>query len=160
MAEATLAFVRESGDAEGLQKLDLNTLLSSICEDFAELGGDVQYQEGPPQTYVCRPVSLKRALSNLVSNALTYGGKTRVSMERDQAEVCIVVRDWGPGIPTQRMQQVFEPFFRLEGSRSRATGGVGLGLSIAQQIVHAHGGRIELRNREPGLEARVLLPLS
>jgi signal transduction histidine kinase len=102
---------------------------------------------------------LKRALVNLVENAVRYAGSARVRLSQDKDGVVVTVEDSGPGIPQSRLEDVFEPFVRLEASRSRETGGVGLGLSIARSIARAHGGELTLANRsEGGLIARMTLP--
>jgi signal transduction histidine kinase len=104
-------------------------------------------------------MALKRALGNLVRNAILYGGRADVSVEPEQDGYVIIVRDSGPGIPEAELDRVFTPFFRLETSRNKSSGGVGLGLSIARSTARAHGGDIRLVNRpEGGLEARLFLP--
>jgi signal transduction histidine kinase len=110
--------------------------------------------------YAGRPLLLKRCLSNLLDNAVKYGGKAMVRVEDTKDVLRFRIVDEGPGIPEDELEQVFEPFFRLEGSRCRNTGGTGLGLSIARNIARAHGGELSLRNRTKGggLEAIVSLP--
>jgi signal transduction histidine kinase len=103
-------------------------------------------------------VALRRAVRNLLENAVRYGERCRLRLERDRSEVRIVIEDEGPGIPADRQEQVFEPFVRLEESRSGETGGIGLGLAIARSIARAHGGDISLRNL-PGRGLRVSLSL-
>ena len=107
-----------------------------------------------------RPVALKRAIANLVSNALSYGGAARVRLAAPQGGVVrLAVEDDGPGIPEDELENVFTPFRRLEGSRNRETGGTGLGLPIARNILRAHGGDVVLRNRPGGgLDALAILP--
>ena len=108
----------------------------------------------------CRPVALKRALRNLIENGIRYGDGVSVHAARSAGEAIIRITDKGPGIPEEKLKDVFEPFVRLEESRSEETGGIGLGLAITRSIIHAHGGRIELKNRpEGGLQADVRLPL-
>ncbi|EQD65609.1 ATP-binding region, ATPase-like domain protein, partial [mine drainage metagenome] len=105
-----------------------------------------------------RPQALKRCLTNLVSNAVSFGERARIELY-DGAALRILVHDDGPGIPAEALERVFEPFFRLEASRSRDTGGSGLGLSIARDVAQAHGGTVLLRNRpEGGLTAELRLP--
>jgi signal transduction histidine kinase len=107
----------------------------------------------------CRPVGLKRALRNIVENALAYGQRARISVERKQGQALIIVDDDGPGIPESEREKVFKPFVRLEASRNKATGGVGLGLAIARTIVRSHGGDIALQNRpQGGLRVVISLP--
>ncbi|MEP3302884.1 MAG: ATP-binding protein, partial [Roseibium sp.] len=108
----------------------------------------------------CRPLSLKRAIRNLIENGIRYGERVEVTIARDDRKAVIRFRDFGPGIPAARLADVFEPFVRLEESRSEETGGIGLGLSITRSIIHAHGGEITLRNHpDGGLEATVRLPV-
>nr|WP_243748786.1 ATP-binding protein [Pseudomaricurvus alcaniphilus] len=159
MAEATLSFVRQAGDQEALQKVDLNALLGSLCDDLAALEQPVNYADTGAQTLMCRPVSLKRALRNLIENAVRYGGAADVSLKRQGNSLVVAVRDSGPGIPEAEMEAVFDPFYRLESSRNRETGGMGLGLSIARQIIHSHGGQLTLTNTHPGLKVSVSLPV-
>ena len=159
MSEASLAFVRHAGDVEPTQRADLTALLSSVCDDLQDLGLDVECDPLESVVMALRPVSIKRALRNLIENAVYYGEQARVSLvsEGDQAVIRIV--DNGPGIDPSEMDSVFEPFVRLEQSRSRQTGGMGLGLSIARQVVRNHGGEVSLKNLEPGLKVEVTLPL-
>lgn len=159
MAEAALDFVKQTGDREPLQAVDVNALLQSLCEDFADTGAEVDYEECEPVTLRCRLVSLKRALRNLMENAIKYAGATQVRCRKEADRLIIEVSDQGPGIPEDQLDRVFDPFFRLESSRNRDTGGTGLGLAIARQIVQAHGGSITLQNTRPGLKAVVSIPL-
>ena len=110
-------------------------------------------------TLSCRPVSLKRALRNLIENAVVHGERARVRLEDRGDVVAVIIEDDGPGLRPEAMEQVFEPFFRLEGSRSRESGGIGLGLAIARSIIRGHGGEITLANRDQGgLEVTASLP--
>ncbi|ULJ75519.1 ATP-binding protein [Rhizobium gallicum] len=163
MTEATLAFARGEATVEETRTIELNALVGSLCDDLAELGQNVEFSEGAKINYRCRPEGLRRAIRNLVENAVRYGGEARVHLFHTPTTIDIVVEDDGPGIPENATEQVFAPFFRLEQSRSRETGGVGLGLSIARAIVRHHGGDIGLsQNRPaqkwPGLRASVSLP--
>lgn len=157
--EATLAFTREEVGEEAV-RADLSTLVESVCDDFADIGQPVLFEPAPRLPLICRTNSIRRAVRNLVENAVAYGGIARVSMHRHGEEVEITVADDGNGIPETAMERVFEPFVRLEESRNRRTGGVGLGLSIARSVVRGHGGDIRLRNRPGGgLDAVITLPL-
>ncbi|PRD40620.1 two-component sensor histidine kinase [Phyllobacterium phragmitis] len=158
MTEGTLALARGEATIEETRTIDLNALVGSLCDDLAELGQDVEFEEGAKANYRCRPDGLRRAIRNLVENAVRYGGKARVSVLHTSATIDIVVEDEGPGIPETAAEQVFAPFFRLEQSRNRDTGGVGLGLSIARAIVRHHGGDIILSQIKPGLRASICLP--
>lgn len=157
--EATLLFAREEATSEPTRVVDLAALVESVVEDLADLGGEVAFEGNTRIPYRCRPASLRRAVRNLVENALAYGRRAKVRLESAAGELRVVVEDEGPGIPEADLERVFEPFVRLEGSRSRATGGVGLGLAIARTIARGHGGDVRLRNRpEGGLAATLVLP--
>jgi len=159
MSEATLAFAREDAAAEPARTVDLDALIGSLTDDLAEMGKDVTFAEGKRIAYSCRPTALRRALGNLVDNAVRYGERARVALEATPAGPVITIDDDGPGIPAAQIAEVFKPFVRLERSRSRDTGGSGLGLSIARSIVLSHGGELTLANRDGGgLRATVRLP--
>ena len=159
MTEDALAFIREDIRREETRTVDLHALLDSVAADLGELGHDIAVAETERILVACRPTALRRALRNLLENAAAYGGGAAAHIERTGEEICIVVEDEGPGIPNAELERVFEPFVRLETSRSRDTGGSGLGLAIARGIVRGHGGDISLENRaEGGLRATVALP--
>jgi len=159
MTEAALAFVREEATAEDTRTVDLPALVESLCDDLAELGHSVAFIDGPAINYRCRPDALRRAIRNLVENAVRYGERARVRVSPTAKGIDIIVEDDGPGIPDEAMEQVFAPFYRIEDSRNRETGGVGLGLSIARAIARHHGGDVVLRNGAKGLQATISLPL-
>jgi signal transduction histidine kinase len=159
ICEATLAFTRAEATTEETRILDLTELVREVTEDFRLAGKDVD--DVRFESIVCpvRPVALKRAVRNLVENAVRYGGTARVSVFADAGQGVIAVEDDGPGIPDDRIGDAFQPFVRLEPSRSSETGGIGLGLTIAHSIVNAHGGELTLANRVPhGLRAEIRLP--
>ena len=159
MVEATLAYLREGREAEEPRPADLVAVLRTVCDAAADAGGDVEYQG--PETLVLplRRVAVRRAFANLVGNAVAHGGNTRVALRREPGRVVVEVADDGPGIPEAELERVFEPFRRLDASRNRATGGVGLGLTIARRAVQAEGGTLRLANRPGGgLSAVVALP--
>ncbi|MCY4460096.1 MAG: ATP-binding protein [Albidovulum sp.] len=159
MTEDTLAFIREDARREETRNVDLHALLDSVGADLAELGHDIAVADSSRVLVACRAAALRRALRNLLENAAAYGGRATVRIDRGNAETRIVIEDEGTGIPEDDLGRVFEPFVRLEASRSRKTGGTGLGLAIARSIVRAHGGDILLQNRtEGGLRATVALP--
>lgn len=160
ICETTLAFTRAEAVSEATRSVDLRALCAELAEEFTLAGADVQAATGAPLSMPCRPVALKRAVRNLVENAVRYGGCARLSAMPDaDGGVSIVVEDDGPGLPADRMEDAFQPFVRLEASRSAETGGIGLGLAIARSIVKAHGGELTLANRpEGGLRARLALP--
>jgi signal transduction histidine kinase len=145
-------------DDESPQQTDVGTLLADLRREFAELGGTVNVEGSAKARVVVKPQALKRCLTNLLSNAIKYGERATVIVE-DGKDLVLRVLDEGPGIPPESLEQVFEPFFRLESSRNSTTGGVGLGLGIARDIAQAHGGSLIVRNRFPqGLEAVLTLP--
>jgi signal transduction histidine kinase len=150
MTEATLAFAREEARREDTRTVDLAALVESLCEDLCDLGMEVTYSGPPSLLYPCRSVSLKRALRNLIENAVTYGRRALVTLAPADHEVQIAIDDDGPGIPEADFERAFAPFVRLEESRSQETGGIGLGMAIARSIVRGHGGDITLANRASG----------
>jgi signal transduction histidine kinase len=159
MIEAALAFARDQSAVERAGPLDLAVLLQTVCEEAADGGADATYQGPPHAAFVGRPGALKRAFANLVDNAVEYGRAARVGLEAGEGQLCVCIDDDGPGIPEAELERVFEPFARLEGSRSRNTGGVGLGLALVRAAIGAHGGTVTLVNRaQGGLRARVRLP--
>ena len=159
MTEDALAFIREDMQREETRTVDLHALLDSVAADLGELGRDIAVADSERVLVACRALALRRALRNLLENAAAYGGRAAARIERDDREIRVLVEDEGPGIPEAELERVFEPFVRLEASRSRDTGGSGLGLAIARSIVRSHGGDIRLENRAGGgLRATVTLP--
>ena len=159
MIAATLDFAREDRRDEPLQAVDLAALLQSLVDDRADAGADIAY-DGPDRADIaCRPTALKRAFANLIDNAVKYGGGGSVRLADAEGALRVEIVDRGPGIPAAEREAVFRPFYRLETSRSRETGGVGLGLSIARDILRSHGGTIALGDGEPkGLRVTVEIP--
>ncbi|GGC58834.1 hypothetical protein GCM10011504_41330 [Siccirubricoccus deserti] len=166
MVAATLAFARDDSATEPNVALDLAALCRTVLDEAADahldLAEAIAY-EGPERLVVqARPVAMKRAIANLVGNALAYGGAARIALAAPGTHgqpLRILVEDDGPGIPDEELETVFQPFRRLETSRNRETGGTGLGLPIARNIIRAHGGDVVLRNRPAGgLAAVVTLP--
>ncbi|SON54080.1 Osmolarity sensor protein EnvZ [Hartmannibacter diazotrophicus] len=158
MTEATLAFAREDVSHEPARRVDLAALVSALGDDFADMGENVTVTAPDRLDLTVRPTALRRAIRNLIENALRYGGSAHITMEVGE-DIVIAIEDEGPGIPNGHMEEVFEPFVRLETSRSQETGGVGLGLATARSIAHAHGGEIRLSNRpKGGLRAAIHLP--
>lgn len=158
MAEAALSFAQSESLAEATRVVELNALLESICDDLAELDWKVEFQSNGRLPYPCRPAALRRAVRNVIENAVRYGDQARVSLLPSQEGVEILVEDDGPGIAEADRDKVFEPFVRLESSRNRDTGGVGLGLAIARSIVRNHGGEITLSQAAAGLRVHIHLP--
>lgn len=143
-------------------RADLHALLDSMVCDYTDAGRAVRLLDMPGLTVQTRPQALRRIVGNLVDNALKFAGEAEIAVTADAAgAVCIAVRDRGPGIPADQLQAVLKPFYRLENSRSRDTGGAGLGLAIALQLAEALGGRLALANREGGgLEVCLHLPVA
>ena len=139
--------------------VDLGVLVGDACEDVADAGGKACYL-GPRGVDVpCRPTLVRRAVANLIDNAIKYGAVARVKIVREPDRVAIVVDDDGPGIPVEEQEKVFAPFYRLDASRDPGKAGVGLGLSVARTIAREHGGDVTLANRDGGgLSARIELP--
>jgi signal transduction histidine kinase len=147
------------GGTEAPQKMDLDALVGALVADYQDTGQPVhlQGQLGLPAT--TRPHALRRILSNLIDNAIKFGGSAAVQLAAHDQALTIAVLDTGPGIPPDQLEAVTKPFYRVEGSRNRDTGGTGLGLAIAQQLALAIGARLSLHNREGGgLEVRLTLP--
>lgn len=159
MVAHTLDFMRDASSSEAVQRIDVTALLESLQTDYQDTGGRVEIEGRSLQPYRGRPLALRRCLTNLVDNAIRYGNRATVKVEDAADSLTLRVLDCGPGIPEHELDQAFEPFFRGEASRSRETGGSGLGLGIARNIARAHGGDLVLRNRaEGGLEAILTLP--
>jgi len=160
MVESTLAFAREEAQAEPVREIDLAALVEGTVEDLSELGLEVRLVASEPVVARIRSAAVRRALRNLIENAVRYGKRARVGLVREGEEAVVRVDDDGPGIPVDKLEEVFEPFVRLDPSRSSETGGVGLGLAIARGIARAHGGDVSLVNRpEGGLRACLRIPL-
>jgi len=159
MVTQTLEFMRGLSNHEPTQLIDIMGLLESLQADNEAMGRTVTIDGRAARPLKGVPQLLKRCLSNLIDNAVLYGKSAKIRVEEGLDQLVIRVRDHGPGIADGELEKVFEPFYRLEGSRSRETGGTGLGLSIARNIAQAHGGDVRLRNREDGgLESILTLP--
>lgn len=157
LLDGTLDFLRGKAVEEPMQPVDLVALAESLVDDFAPRGA-VTLRAPPSLRIVGRPLALKRAFANLIDNALKYGGGVEVEFSATPQGVRVCIDDAGPGLPADQLDKVFEPFYRIEGSRSRDTGGAGLGLAIVRQIARAHGGEVTLANR-PGGGLRAVLHL-
>ena len=159
MVKEGLLLARSMDSSEPMQPMDLDSLLDSVCSDAVEFGQDVELAGQSRMTVRARPMEMRRCLTNLVDNAVKYGNCARVQVSAVNHSAVIRISDRGPGIPEDQLERVFEPFYRLEASRSRETGGTGLGLTIARNIIEQHGGTIALANRkEGGLEVKLSLP--
>lgn len=158
MLNATLDYLRGEAQTESWQLLDIQALVHSVADDAQETGQDITVS-GDAKPLLAQPATLRRCVLNLVENAVRYGQKAHLSLIDAPDQLIIEIRDEGPGIPEDQMEQVFEPFFRLESSRNKTTGGVGLGLAIAREAVRRCGGELTLRNAEGGgLIANINLP--
>jgi signal transduction histidine kinase len=159
MIAATLQFARDESAIEAQRPTDLAALLQSIVDDMVEAGLPVKMEPAESVVASCRPDALKRAIRNLLNNSVKYGKTARAAITTTPTAIEIIIDDEGPGIPEQELKRVLQPFYRVESSRSRETGGIGLGLAITQSIVQTDGGELTLANRpEGGLRAKVKLP--
>lgn len=160
MLGSALDFLQGKAAQEALKPLDLTALVESMVDDYADLGQAVSLRAPEALRITGRPQALRRAIGNLVENALKYGGQAAIEISQVEGSLRIAVEDEGPGLADTELEKVFEPFYRIESSRSRDTGGVGLGLAIVRQVAHGHGGEVVLENRAGGgLRALLRLPL-
>jgi two-component system osmolarity sensor histidine kinase EnvZ len=159
MVDSALTFFRDDASLEAFTHFDLPELLKSIIDDYGDQGITLTYDGPDHGTHHGRPHALRRAFVNLIENAVKYATPPAVHVHLTNERATIIICDKGPGLPEEALEQAFAPYHRLETSRNRASGGVGLGLTAARSIIRAHGGDIRLSNRVPGgLEARVDLP--
>ncbi|RED50800.1 sensor histidine kinase [Aestuariispira insulae] len=183
MIRDAIDFLKGSIIQEPMERLDFPSLVQSICDDYADTGAPVSFLEPQFMTvttmgtvfggftrevelkdvltgYISgQPVALGRVFDNLIGNAVKFGGQARVEMQVKPTEIIVEITDKGPGIPDEEFSNVFKPFYRLEKSRNRQTGGSGLGLSIAKSVIDLHHGMIDLLNLpQGGLLVRVILP--
>lgn len=158
MLNATLDYLRGQAQPEPVQQLDILALLHAMAEDAAEQDQQIRI-DGEAAPLWVQPQAIRRCLNNLLTNAVRYGEQAEVAVRDRDDRLEIRIRDHGPGIPEEKLESVFQPFYRLEGSRNRSTGGVGLGLSIARAIARSQGGELVLHNAEGGgLLATLTLP--
>ncbi|MDB5661925.1 MAG: integral rane sensor signal transduction histidine kinase [Sphingomonas bacterium] len=159
MIAETIAFVRGASAPFRPERIDLAALIGRIAEQAKDTGRPVSFEGAPPAWVMGDALSLERLIDNLVNNAVAFGGAAEIVIARTGRQVAVMVRDRGPGLSEAMLDRAFEPFERGEPSRSRSTGGVGLGLTIARAIARTHGGTLALANRVGGgLEARLILP--
>ncbi len=162
MISATLTFAGDELKGEQLEPVDLAAMLISLCDSYSDRNCDTRYDGPDHLSAICQPVAIKRAIINLIDNAIKYGGCARVQLSHSGGCATILVADDGPGIPPEKAELAFQPFWRMDSARSRGTGGVGLGLTISRDIVRTHGGEITLGQppQGVGLEVRIMLPLA
>ena len=158
--EDILTLARSGRSRETFERADVSELPRSVAEDYRELGQPVTFDADAPHLLEVQPNLLRRAIRNLLDNALKYAGAAEIEVSGGKQAVTIAVRDRGPGLPPQELERVSGAFYRGEPSRNRETGGAGLGLSIAQAVADAHGGKLTFANREGGgLIASIELPI-
>jgi two-component system OmpR family sensor kinase len=159
MLDATLAFLRGDKSDEDVRPVDVAAILQTIANDFEDAGEEISFQANGRAVVDGRSNSLKRALTNLVQNAVKHGGSAAISVTERDANVIVAISDHGPGIAPAQLENVFSPFVRLDPARGRQIGGYGLGLTVARSLIRMHGGDVQLSNRSSGgLEAKVSLP--
>ncbi|UXY16326.1 ATP-binding protein [Chitiniphilus purpureus] len=157
MVKGALQSVKDTDIHENRTAVRLDLLLERMARDAKLAGGEVAFAGGAV-TVIAKPLAIKRALSNLIDNALKYGGRAEVLLTESDDLVELTIRDHGPGVPEEMLDRLFDPYVRLEHGRQSNSGGMGLGLGIARNIIHAHGGGLLLGNHpEGGLVARVTL---
>lgn len=160
MISGTMAFVRDATQPAAHTSLELSSLVESLVDEMSETGADVGVEGCDRVIIDGDPVALRRLLNNLLENAVKFGGSARARVIAEPHFAVVEIDDEGPGLPERELERVFEPFYRHEGSRSRNTGGIGLGLAVVRSVARAHGGDATLEPRRPrGLTARVRLPL-
>jgi signal transduction histidine kinase len=162
MISSILSFAQDYARTEAMTRFDINGLLQSLSDDIKDSGGKINYSA--PENRVAfygRFIAMKRALNNLLENAIKYGVEVDVELSTQDEKIHIKIMDIGPGIPQEEMEQVFAPFYRVDRARSPEQSGSGLGLTVARDIIRAHGGDISLSNRDPhGLSVHVILPIN
>ncbi len=161
MIADTMAFVRGTNPPIRPEAIDLAALIARIAEGAADTGRAVRFAGAAGVTVVGDALALERLIDNLLNNAIAFAGAAEIELTAAGAQAILLVRDRGPGLSEAMLRRAFDPFERGDPSRSRATGGVGLGLTIAQAIARSHGGELTLANRPGGgLDARLALPLA
>jgi signal transduction histidine kinase len=159
MIGGVLALIRDEGQPRRREKLDLLSLIECVADDASMVGGQVEIaEEAAPVTVDGDPVALQRLFSNLVDNAVKYGGEARINVRQDGGAAVVEIADAGPGLSPDELVRVFQPFYRTDASRNLDNGGVGLGLPIARSTARAHGGDVELKSEAGGTTAVVTLP--
>lgn len=157
-----LSFAQNDVLKETKLRFDINSLIASICYDYTDMGYSIEYNSTIKDKlpFFGRPLALKRAIGNVISNAVKYASQVWVSMQKNADKIVIYVEDNGPGIPTAELSKVFEAYYRAEYGKAKSSTGSGLGLTIAYEVVHSHDGAIDLYNKaESGLQVVIQLPL-
>jgi len=162
MISSILAFARDHAQTETMERFDLNVLLDSLCDDMVDMGRDVTFIDNTRRiAYFGRMSSLRRAFTNFIDNAIKYGQKAQVTLNQNADTIQIKISDQGPGIPEDTLEKVFDPFYRVDPARSPQISGTGLGMTVARDIIRAHGGDVVLMNNKPtGLTVLITLPFS
>ncbi len=162
MISSILSFSRDYAHTETMERFDLNVLLETLCDDMVDMGREVVLTDKTERiAYFGRMSSLKRAFINFIDNAVKYGKRADVTLSRTQSEIQIKITDDGPGIPEDRLEKVFDPFYRVDPARSPQISGTGLGTTVAREIIRTHGGDVTLMNRKPnGLTVLITLPFT
>ena len=160
MVRDTLNYFQDIHNSEQPQRLDLVSLINSIQEDMNETGLNIIFSTSCTKLIYTGAVNLlKRAINNIITNAVQYGDSAKVILVDTKAEIQIIIKDHGPGLSDEELTQIYSPFFRGEKSRSRTTGGAGLGLTISKEIIEMHKGSITILNAsDGGLEVTIRLP--
>ncbi|NVJ60974.1 MAG: HAMP domain-containing protein [Gammaproteobacteria bacterium] len=159
MIHSILDYLRGEHSNEASRRVEFRALVESLCDDLKDEGFAVTIDSDVDEQIIeCRPVALRRGIQNVIDNAIKYGECAQITLNANDSNIVLDVCDIGPGIPEQNQKDVFKPFYRQEKSRNKKTGGLGLGLSITQNIIHSHGGQIELSNlSDGGLRVRIIL---
>ncbi|MCB1504458.1 MAG: hypothetical protein KDJ47_05735 [Hyphomicrobiaceae bacterium] len=160
MIDAALGFLRENSEQEPVEPVDVTAILHAIADDAIDSGQQVTLDLPRKLVVRDRHLALKRAITNLVQNAVKYGGGAAIKARGSANEIFVEVTDNGPGIPDDQLEVVFSPFYRLDNACNRSTGGYGLGVTVARTIARSHGGDVTLSNRaDGGLQAAIRLPM-
>lgn len=161
LLEDILELARQGRSKEPVRIMDVSILVEDMVEDYVETGAPVSLSGVEKAPAACRPVLFRRAMRNLIDNAVTYGERARLSVSRVNGDVLVRVEDDGPGMSAEALASAADPFYRGDASRNRGTGGAGLGITLADAIAKAHGGALVLENRSPhGLSVTIRLPLA
>ena len=161
MVASTLSFIHDTSQPHDRRKLEVSSLVETVMDEASLTGANAAVESAERVVIDGDPLALKRLFVNLVDNALKFGSSARARVTTEGDLAVIEVEDDGPGVPESEIERIFEPFHRVEVSRSRATGGIGLGLSVVRAVARGHGGDVVLSNRPAGgLSARVTLPLA